>query len=66
MHRGFTYLDSLRGRRLKGEGKGVLCARETRGARKEATPFPSPFKRLPRWLVFRKRIQAVKRNTKLV
>ena len=26
---------SLRGRRLKGKGKGVLGARETRGAREE-------------------------------
>ena len=26
---------SLRGRRLKGKGKGVLFARETRGAREE-------------------------------
>ena len=28
-------LPSLRGRRLKGKGKGVLGARETRGAREE-------------------------------
>ena len=28
-------LRSLRGRRLKGKGKGVLGARETRGAREE-------------------------------
>ena len=41
---------SLRGRRLKGKGKGVLAARETRGAREEGvslapkTPFPqTPF-----------------------
>ena len=35
---------SLRGRQLKGKGKGVLGARETRGAREEGgreTPFPS-------------------------
>ena len=72
----FTYSPSLRGRRLKGKGKGVLGARETRGAREEEgketgvyflpsllahpgprvslapkTPFPFPFKRLPRRLV---------------
>ena len=69
---------SLRGRRLKGKGKGVLGkgvldARETRGAREEGgretslpplpsllerpsrfafcvSPFPFPFKRLPRRL----------------
>ena len=64
---------SLRGRRLKGKGKGVLDARETRGAREEGgretslpplpsllgrpsrfafrvSPFPFPFKRLPRRL----------------
>ena len=36
---------SLRGRRLKGKGKGVLGARETRGARKEGgreTPARRP------------------------
>ena len=43
---------SLRGRRLKGKGKGVLGARETRGAREEGgmlaflshlkLPFPFP------------------------
>ena len=54
-------LTSLRGRRLKGKGKGVLGARETRGAHEEGgraprfslvpkTPFPFPFKRLPRRL----------------
>ena len=35
---------SLRGRRLKGKGEGVLCARETRRAREEGereTAFPS-------------------------
>ena len=36
---------SLRGRRLKGKGKGVLGARETRGTREEGLapkfPFPS-------------------------
>ena len=31
----FTYSPSLRGRRLKGKGKGVLSAREMRGAREE-------------------------------
>ena len=47
---------SLRGRRLKGKGKGVLGegvlgARETRGACEEALiPFPFPFERLPRRL----------------
>ena len=30
-----NYLHSLRGRRLKGKGKGVWSARETRGAREE-------------------------------
>ena len=44
---------SLRGRRLKGKGKGVLCARETRGAGEEGereTAFPSlpPSSRAPR------------------
>ena len=36
---------SLRGRRLKGKGKGVLGARETRGAREEGgreTPARRP------------------------
>ena len=46
---------SLRGRRLKGKGKGVWGARETRwGASRVSlapkTPFPFPFKRLPRRL----------------
>ena len=64
---------SLRGRRLKGKGKGILGAREMRGpgrVRREGgkcvsfppssraprvslvpkTPFPFPFKRLPRRL----------------
>ena len=50
---------SLRGRRLKGKGKRVLGARETGVAREEGaprvslapkTPFPFPFKRLPRRL----------------
>ena len=50
---------SLRGRRLKGKGKGVLCARETRGAPSSRAPpvslapknlFPLPFKRLARGL----------------
>ena len=47
---------SLRGRRLKGKGKGVLGARETRGAplaflSRLKLPFPKlPFKRLPRRL----------------
>ena len=31
----FAYKDSLRGRRMKGKGKGVLSARETREAREE-------------------------------
>ena len=31
----FTVFSSLRGRRLKGKGKEVLGARETRGAREE-------------------------------
>ena len=44
--------NSLRGRRLKGKGKGVWGARETRwGASRVSlapkTPFPFPFKRLP-------------------
>ena len=44
-------LVSLRGRRLKGMGKGVLGARETRGAREEGgretrAPRPSPLARL--------------------
>ena len=49
---------SLRGRRLKRKGKGVLGARETRGARTPRvslapkTPFPFPFKRLPRRLAW--------------
>ena len=67
-------LNSLRGRRLKGKGKGVLGARETRGAREEGggegnlppssraprvslalkTPFPFPFKRLPRRLIVKR------------
>ena len=46
---------SLPGRRLKGKGKGVLGARETREAPQRVslapqTPFPFPFKRLPRRL----------------
>ena len=48
----------LRGRRLKGKGKRVLGARETRGAPSSRhsvslapkTLFPFPFKRLPRRL----------------
>ena len=53
----YRFLTSLRGRRLKGKGKGVLGARETRGARTPRvslapkTPFPFPFKRLPHRLV---------------
>ena len=35
--RSFPAPDSLRGRRLKGKGTGVLGARETRGARAPAT-----------------------------
>ena len=54
----FNFIISLRGRRLKGKGKGVLCARETRFSRVSLapktpfpkTPFPFPFKRLPRRL----------------
>ena len=38
-------LHSLRGRRLKGKGKGILGARETK-----LRPLPFPFKRLPRRL----------------
>ena len=46
----FPFFRSLRGRRSKGKGKGVLDTRETRGAREEARaflsrlklPFPSP------------------------
>ena len=45
---------SLRGRHLKGKGKGVLCAGEMRGTTRVSlapkTPFPFPFKRLPRRL----------------
>ena len=41
--------DSLRARRLKGKGKGVSGARETRRS------LPFPFKRLPRRLSCRKR-----------
>ena len=40
---------SLRGRRLKGKGKGFLGARETRGARPNSLS-PFPFERLPRRL----------------
>ena len=54
---------SLRGRRLKGKRKGVLGARETRGALPPSsraprvflapkTPFPFPSKRPPRRLNF--------------
>ena len=49
-------LTRLRGRRLKGKGKGVLGAREVRASRAPRvslapkTPFPFPFKRLPRRL----------------
>ena len=55
--RDFSSSSSQRGRRLKGKGKGVLGARETRGARAPRvslapkTPFPFPFKRLPRRLL---------------
>ena len=42
---------SLRGRRLKGKGKGVLNARgASRVSLAPKTPFPFPFKRLPRRL----------------
>ena len=40
---------SLCGRRLKGKEKEVLGARETQGLASK-TPFPFPFKRLPRGL----------------
>ena len=53
----FREFHSLRGRRLKGKGQGVLGARETRGARVK-TPFPFPFKRLPR----RRAIKAFKKG----
>ena len=46
-------LCSLRGRRFKGMGKGVLGAREARGgvvSRPNSLPFP--FERLPRRLAF--------------
>ena len=51
-----THSFSLRGRRLKGKGKGVLgkgvlSSRETRGTWSRAQiPFPFPFQRLPRRL----------------
>ena len=46
---------SLRGRRLKGKRKGVLGARETpRVSLAPKTPFPFPFKRLPRRLALRR------------
>ena len=32
---------SLRGKRLKGKGKGVLSAKETRGGRAKTPPLPS-------------------------
>ena len=38
---------SLRDGRLKGKGKGVMSAKETRRGRAK-TPFPFPFKDLPR------------------
>ena len=40
---------NLVGRRLKGKGKEVLGPRETQGLAPK-TPFPFPFKRLPRGL----------------
>ena len=53
-------LGSLRGRRLKGKGKGVLggekrercpsSSRDPRISLVPQTPFPFPFKRLPRRL----------------
>ena len=47
--------NSLRGRRLTGKGKGVLGARETRVVPRispaHKTPFPFPFKCLPRRLL---------------
>ena len=53
---------SVRGRRLKGKGKGVfgkgvLGARETRGA-----PFPFPFERLPRRLTPVGRVRRERKN----
>ena len=54
--RSYSRYPSLRGRRLKGKGKGVLGARETGGVRAPRvslapkTLFPFPFKRLPRRL----------------
>ena len=42
---------SLRGRRLKGKGKGVLGARDARGGSRAQIPFPFPFERLPRRLL---------------
>ena len=39
---------SLRGRRLKVKGKGVLGARETRGAREEGGFLPPPSPCVPR------------------
>ena len=59
---------SLRGRRLKGKGKGALGKgsfsreRNVRGARgrreggsRALIPFPFPFERLPRRLIYDKR-----------
>ena len=42
-----TLWDSLRGRRLKGKGKGVLGARETRGEKREGRARREGGKRLP-------------------
>ena len=45
------YIFRLRGRRLKEKGKEVLSAKETRGGGGGGhlkTPFPFPFKHLPR------------------
>ena len=71
---------SLRGRRLKGKGKGVLgkgvlVARETRGARgrregnllpracsRALIPFPFPFERLPRRLSPVGRVRRERKN----
>ena len=50
-------LHSLRGRRLKGKGKGILGARETK-----LRPLPFPFKRLPRRLGIARQRERKKTN----
>ena len=52
-------LHSLRGRRLKGKGKGILGARETK-----LRPLPFPFKRLPRRLGIARQRERKKTKTK--